>query len=108
MHPDRKAAIHAAVRHLASHDEDRAREINGVGYNQTDSRFGAELAKQSTLSDRQAEAAAQMLQKYKRQLGGTAHHLLHDKHWGSEGPPEPKFTGKAPNGTYYINGVAQQ
>jgi hypothetical protein len=73
MTPARKEAIHEALRHLAGNDTDRARERNAVGFNQMDSDFGGQLANQDSLSDRQAEAAARMLHKYRGQLGDELH-----------------------------------
>ncbi len=69
MSEDRRSAIHEAARHLAAHDPDMAREINGVGYNKFDGDFGARLAGRDRLSDAEAHAAAKMLAKYRRQLG---------------------------------------
>jgi len=73
MTPARKEAIHEALQQLHAANADGAREINGVGFNQYDSSFGKQLAEQSSLTDRQAEAAARMLGKYKRQLGEDLH-----------------------------------
>jgi hypothetical protein len=56
VHPDSKAAIHAALRSLADNDHDRAREINGVGFNKFDGQFGADLAGKDQLTDKQALA----------------------------------------------------
>ncbi len=70
---DQRKAIHEAVRILAGNDPDRARERNGVGFNQMDANFGASLAEASTLTDKQAEAAAKMLAKYHRQLPEDLH-----------------------------------
>lgn len=58
---------------LAACDPDRAREINGVGFNKMDGVFGHSLVKQlkdrSGLSDKQWRAAISLLKKYQRQVG---------------------------------------
>lgn len=75
----RKQAILQGLRNLASMDEDRARERNNAGFNGTDGGFGHDLAARDSLSDRQAEAAAAMLAKYKRQLGEELHGIITGK-----------------------------
>jgi len=67
--PERKAAVHQALRLLADSDPDRATEINGIGFNKFDGDFGARLANLPELTDAQARSAIKMLAKYKRQLG---------------------------------------
>lgn len=76
MSAARKEAIHQGLRQLHAANEDRAREQNGEGFNKFDSDFGGQLAEQSSLSDRQAEVAAKMLGKYKRQLGDDLHKAI--------------------------------
>lgn len=66
--PEKKAAIHAAIRSLADMDEDRAREVNNMGFGKFDGQFGHQLAQQETLTDRQAAAAEKLVNKYRRQL----------------------------------------
>jgi len=68
--PARVAAITAALRYLASDDQDHATAQNGVGFNKFDGPFAHGLAKQSyPLTQRQAAAALKMLHKYRGQLG---------------------------------------
>lgn len=66
--PEKKEAIHQAIRAVASMDEDRAKEINGMGFNKFDGQFGHALAAEEQLTDRQAEAAEKLVTKYKGQL----------------------------------------
>lgn len=73
---ERKAAIMRALRLLAALDPDRARVINGVGFNKFDGEFGANLAMRESLSDRQALAAAKMLRKYVRQVPADDYALI--------------------------------
>lgn len=78
MTPEHKASIHAGLRHMAAMDDDRARELNGMGFNKMDSEFGGKLAEMGDLSDRQAAAGAAMLGKYKRQLPTQIHEHIGD------------------------------
>jgi len=64
-----KHIIHGWLRLLAGMDVDRARDVNGIGFNGVDSDFGHKLAEQTYLTDRQAIAAAKMCRKYGKQLG---------------------------------------
>lgn len=59
--------ILSALRHLSSLC-DGATTQDGQGFNGTDSEFGHQLARQQTLSTRQAYSAWKMLRKYWRQL----------------------------------------
>lgn len=63
-----KKEIHEAVKHLASLDPDRATEENDMGFNKMDSEFGHSLARQDSLTDKQARSAKDMLKKYHRQI----------------------------------------
>lgn len=58
---------------LATHDSDRASEVNGVGFNKLDGDFGHSLAdqleKRGLLTDKQWGAAIRMCRKYHRQIG---------------------------------------
>lgn len=66
---ERRQAIHDALRQLHGNNEDRAREVNGIGFNKLDSDFGGQLAERDRLTDNQAHVAAKMLAKYRGQLG---------------------------------------
>lgn len=62
-------ALQQCVRILAGNDPDGARDRNGVGFNQMDSRFGHALARwEGDLTDNQALSARRLLIKYGRQL----------------------------------------
>jgi len=65
---EKKQAIHAGLRQLAAMDQDRAREINNMGFSKFDGEFGHQLAAQDELSDRQALAGEKLVNKYRRQL----------------------------------------
>jgi SWI/SNF-related matrix-associated actin-dependent regulator 1 of chromatin subfamily A len=67
--PDQIAVIHQATQYLSDLDTDRASELNGVGYNKSDSYLGHELASLPELTARQAVLARTMLIRYRRQLG---------------------------------------
>lgn len=62
------AAAHEALRLLAATDTDRARIVNGVGFNKLDGRIGHELASRDRLTPRQAVLALRIARKYHRQL----------------------------------------
>lgn len=65
----KKAAIHACLRHLAGMC-DGAKSLDDMGFNGADARFGRALAVRDQLTNRMAAAAEKMLQKYKNtQLG---------------------------------------
>jgi hypothetical protein len=101
--PERKEAIHQALRQLHGSNEDRAREINNIGFNKMDSDFGGQLAEQSELTDRQAAAAAKMLGKYKRQLGEDLHkQVVTDEGLPAEESPAPEKLEK-PSGAFHPN-----
>lgn len=59
--------IHKAIKLIDSMC-DGAIELDGAGFNKTDSDFGHSLASQIILSRRQAVAGLRMIVKYKRQL----------------------------------------
>ncbi len=65
--PGEKAEIHQRLQFLSSRC-DGALEKDGQGFNGFDSTFGKSLARQNTLSDKQAVAAGKMLVKYAAQL----------------------------------------
>jgi hypothetical protein len=69
-HDDTKKAVHAAVRAVHGGDNDRARDLNGIGFNKFDSEFGHSLANQESLNDKQTFAAINMIRKYKNQIPG--------------------------------------
>lgn len=63
------ALAHQGVQSLAAMDRDRARDLNGMGFNRLDCAIGHKLANQSSLSPRQALLAAKLCIRYRRQLG---------------------------------------
>ena len=65
---DEKKELLRQVQLLASYDADRAQARNDVGFNRFDSKFGHELAKLDSLSDKQAYFAEKLVHKYRRQL----------------------------------------
>lgn len=69
MTPEQREAVSAGLRFMSGLDTDRAKELNGIGYNKADSYLGAALAAMPSLSPRQAVVARKMLRKYRRQLG---------------------------------------
>ena len=93
LRPERKEAIHAALKLLHGNNPDMAREINNIGFNKIDSQFARDLAESDTLTDRQAEAAAKMLLKYKRQIPDAMYELIKDKE--PEPTPEEKAVAAA-------------
>lgn len=60
------------IRKMAYSDSDKARIINGVGFNKIDSHIGQDLASKPSLSRGEIAYAHNMLRKYHRQLGSTA------------------------------------
>ena len=61
-----------ALQTLAGMDEDRAQEVNGVGFNKLDGAFGHSLAEQARtkgLTQKQWQAAIKLCGKYYRQVG---------------------------------------
>jgi hypothetical protein len=64
-----KQMIHAALRSVAGHDTDYARERNNVGFSKYDADFGHKLANQQfPLTDKQAPAAFRLAWKYRVQV----------------------------------------
>jgi hypothetical protein len=63
------AAVHAALRLLASHDGDWAQIRNEVGFNKADGYLGHLLAERSELSPQQAAVGRLLVHKYGRQIG---------------------------------------
>lgn len=68
MTPQRAKAIFEALRLLASFDGDRARELNGQGFNKVDGPVGHRLANSETLSIPELETGLKLARKYQRQL----------------------------------------
>lgn len=68
LSPQRRAAIHQCLQLLAAKDPDRAREVNGIGFNQLDGPRGHELAGLQNLSQEQAAVGLALMAKYRRQL----------------------------------------
>ncbi len=67
--PEQQAAILQALRLLAAMDTDRAREVNGVGFNKFDGTIGHDLAARASLSPKQAALGRKIARKYRRQIG---------------------------------------
>lgn len=67
--PQHNTALHDAVlfclQYLDGRNQDSATTKNNTGYNKFDSNFGHNLARKSTLTDKQLQAAIKMLKKYK-------------------------------------------
>jgi len=73
-HPDPVGAVNRALLHMQENNTDYASERNDAGFNQFDTKFGADLAAKleagGTLTTGQRSAALNMLRKYqKTQLG---------------------------------------
>ena len=68
MTPQRAKAIFEALRLLASFDGDRAKELNGQGFNKADGTLGHRLANSETLSVPELQKGLQLARKYRRQL----------------------------------------
>lgn len=66
--PEEIVKYHLGLRRLAGMC-DGAREIDEMGFNKLDTRFGKALAAQASLSQRQAAIAERLCRKYRRQLG---------------------------------------
>jgi hypothetical protein len=64
-----RAHVHLGMKRVAGCDNDRATQVNGVGFSKMDNDFGHSLAESVWLSDRQAHFAAKLCIKYGRQLG---------------------------------------
>ena len=71
MTPDQIAAIHDCLQHIAGMDLDRAKELNGIGFSKADSYLGHDLAFMPALSPRHAVLGRALVQRYRRQLGGS-------------------------------------
>lgn len=65
---DQVVAIFESLRFLASLDGDRARELNGQGFNKVDSETGHRLAHSKTLSVPELQTGLRLARKYQRQL----------------------------------------
>lgn len=78
--PEQIAAIHSALRCVASLDADHASRLNDMGFNRMDTIFGCELAEKDRLSPRQAAAAWKMVRKYRRQYPAD----LYERIFGGE------------------------
>lgn len=61
-------AIFESLRFLASLDGDRARELNGQGFNKVDGDIGHRLARSETLSVPELQTGLKLARKYRRQL----------------------------------------
>lgn len=64
------------IRRMAYADSDKARVINGVGFNKIDSHIGQDLAAKPSLSRGEIAYAHNLLRKYWKQLGSTACAIL--------------------------------
>jgi N12 class adenine-specific DNA methylase/uncharacterized protein (DUF3820 family) len=81
---EQREAIHQSLKQLHGNNDDQATERNAVGFNSYDQGLGGQLAELPWLTDGQAEAGANLLGKYKRQLGEE----LHGKATTFAEPPE--------------------
>lgn len=79
--PAQVAAIHKALRIIAGHDADRARQINGVGFNKFDTKFGCELAARDWLTPRQAQVGADIVKRYRRQYSKELYEQIFGESW---------------------------
>lgn len=68
MQQSQIVAIFKAMRYLASLDSDRARELNGQGFNKVDGPTGHRLATAETLSVPELQQGLRLARKYQRQL----------------------------------------
>lgn len=68
MTPQRIKAIFESLQYLASLDGDRAKELNGQGFNKVDGATGHRLANSATLSVKELETGLKLARKYQRQL----------------------------------------
>lgn len=68
MTPQRAKAIFEALRLLASLDGDRAKELNGQGFNKVDGAVGHRLASSESLTVPELQKGLQLARKYRRQL----------------------------------------
>lgn len=67
--PEQIAAVHMALRMLAGMDTDRAREVNGIGFNKLDVVIGHSLAERDRLTPKQAVLGRKIACKYVKQIG---------------------------------------
>ena len=67
--PAQVEAIHTALKVVASYDQDRARNLNGVGFNKIDTGIGVFLAGQPRLDAVFAGVGRRIVIKYQRQFG---------------------------------------
>lgn len=68
MERSKVVAIFEALRFIAAADGDRARELNGEGFNKVDSHRGHQLANAATLSIPELKEGLKLAHKYRRQL----------------------------------------
>jgi SWI/SNF-related matrix-associated actin-dependent regulator 1 of chromatin subfamily A len=64
-----------AMQILAGMDQDKAQELNGMGFSKIDCAIGHSFAERSFLSPKQAVIACRLAVKYKRQLGGIGEQI---------------------------------
>jgi SWI/SNF-related matrix-associated actin-dependent regulator 1 of chromatin subfamily A len=69
-------ALHRAIQVVAGMC-DGALQRDGHGFNGTDARFGASLARAPFLSQGQARSALKMMKKYRRQMGDELHSSIY-------------------------------
>lgn len=60
--------LHQALRSVAAHDPDNARERNDVGFSGFDTRFACDMAARDTLSAKQEWHVARFCWKYRKQV----------------------------------------
>jgi len=66
--PEIIETCHNAIKKIAEMDQDRARSLNGVGFNRYDSKIGHSLSESETLTPAQGALAYRLVNKYKKQL----------------------------------------
>jgi len=81
LNKEQVEAVHKALKIIAGYDGDRASALNGIGFSKLDTRFGCELAERSYLSPRQAEVAARMVRKYRRQYPKDLYQRIFGEEW---------------------------
>lgn len=62
-------AVHRGLQQLAACDQDKARDLNGIGFSKIDVRIGHELANRESLSPLQGALGMVLTRKYRGQLG---------------------------------------
>lgn len=67
--PEQIKQAHGALQQLAAADQDRASQINGIGFSKLDAQFGHDLARKPELSPNQGAAAVKLANKYRGQVG---------------------------------------